>query len=462
MKFKPYPYQDFAINHIMNNDASGLFLDMGMGKTISTLTALDSLLWLGEVNKVLVIAPLRVAEDTWSTEVDKWDHLSHLKVSKILGKEKDRIMAISRQADIYVINRENVEWLVELLFNKWPFDMVVIDELSSFKSAKSKRFRALKKVRPYFKRIVGLTGTPAPNSLIDLWPQVYLLDGGQRLGKTITGFKQQYFIPDKMNGHIVYSYKLRDGAEEAIHNKISDLCISMMAKDYLDIPARIDNIININLSTKAKDMYRALEKDLVVALEENDIVASNAAVLANKLLQITNGAIYAEDKSIIEVHDEKIKALLDIIESANGKPVLVFYNFKHDCSRILAQLTKSKLKAVVLDGSNDIKKWNDGKIPILLTHPASAGHGLNLQYGGNIIVWFGLTWSLELYQQANARLHRQGQTETVIIHHLIAKGTVDEDVMKALANKEVNQSILLEAVKARLKGSEQIGEQCQV
>lgn len=418
------------------------------------MTALDQLLWLGEVNKVLVIAPLRVAEDTWSTEVEKWDHLSHLKISKILGKEKDRIMAISRQADIYVINRENVEWLVALLFNKWPFDMVVIDELSSFKSSKSKRFRALKKVRPYFKRIVGLTGTPAPNSLIDLWPQLYLLDGGQRLGKTITGFKEQYFKPDKMNGHIVYSYKLREGAEEAIHNKISDLCISMMAKDYLDIPERIDNIININLPTKAKDMYKALEKDLVVALEEKDIVASNAAVLANKLLQITNGAIYAEDKSVIEVHDEKIKALLDIIESANGKPVLVFYNFKHDCARILAQLAKSKLKSVVLDGSDDIKKWNAGKIPILLTHPASAGHGLNLQYGGNIIVWFGLTWSLELYQQANARLHRQGQTETVIIHHLIAKGTVDEDVMKALANKEVNQSILLEAVKARLKGSE--------
>lgn len=454
MKFKPYPYQDYAINHILDNNASGLFLDMGMGKTVSTLTSLDNLLWLGDVSKVLVIAPLRVAEDTWSTEVDKWDHLSHLKVSKILGKEKDRLMAINRQADIYVINRENVEWLVELLYNKWPFDMVVIDELSSFKSAKSKRFRALKKVRPYFKRIVGLTGTPAPNSLIDLWPQVYLLDGGQRLGKTITGYKQQYFSPDKMNGHIVYSYKLREGSEEAIHNKISDLCISMMAKDYLDIPERIDNIININLPVKAKDMYKALEKDLVIALEENDIVASNAAVLANKLLQITNGAIYSEDKSVIEIHDEKIKALLDIIESANGKPVLVFYNFKHDCTRIQEQLIKSKLKSVVLDGSDDIKKWNDGKIPILLTHPASAGHGLNLQYGGNIIVWFGLTWSLELYQQANARLHRQGQKETVIIHHLIAKGTVDEDVVKALANKEVNQDVLLEAVRARLKGSE--------
>lgn len=454
MIFKPYPYQDYAINHILNNDASGLFLDMGMGKTVSTLTALDYLLWLGEASKVLVIAPLRVAEDTWSTEVDKWDHLNHLKVSKILGKEKDRIMAISRQADIYVINRENVEWLVELLFNKWPFDMVVIDELSSFKSAKSKRFRALKKVRPYFKRIVGLTGTPAPNSLIDLWPQVYLLDGGKRLGKTITGYKQQYFRPDKMNGHIVYSYKLAEGSEEAIHSKIGDLCISMMAKDYLDIPERIDNIININLPTKAKDMYKALEKDLVIALEENDIVASNAAVLANKLLQVSNGAIYTEDKSVIEIHDEKLKALEDIIESANGKPVLVFYNFKHDFDRIVSHLAKKKLKAVGLGGSSDIKKWNEGKISILLTHPASAGHGLNLQYGGNIIVWFGLTWSLELYQQANARLHRQGQKETVVIHHLITKGTVDEDVLRALGNKEVNQNILLEAVKARLKGSE--------
>lgn len=451
MEFKPHGYQQYAITHIINNPASGLFLDMGLGKTVTTLTAIDQLIWLGEVSKVLVIAPLRVAEDTWTTEVAKWDHLKHLRISKVLGSPAYRKASVRRDADIYVTNRENVDWLVNEYFNDWQFDMVVIDELSSFKSSKAMRFRALKKVRPYFKRIVGLTGTPAPNSLIDLWPQVYLLDGGLRLGKTITGFKDQYFRPGRKNGYVVYDWKLKEGSEDAIHNKISDICISMMAKDYLNLPERIDNQISINLPESAVNKYRELEKELVIELGENDITAANAAVLTNKLLQISNGAIYSEDKSVVDVHDEKLKALLDVIEAANGKPVLVFYSFQHDFHRIISFLSSKKLKPKGLDDSKDIEAWNKGKVPILLVHPASAGHGLNLQYGGNIIVWFGLTWSLELYQQANARLHRQGQTEAVIIHHLVSTGTVDEDVMRALENKEVNQNVLLEAVKARIK-----------
>lgn len=451
MKFTPWSYQTHAINHVIDNNAAGLFLDMGMGKTVSTLTAVDNLLWLGEVTKVLVIAPKRVAEDTWSTEVDKWDHLNHLKISKILGTPKQRLAAIEADADIYVINRENVEWLIKQCFKSWKWDMCVIDELSSFKSSKSLRFRELKKVRPYFKRIVGLTGTPAPNSLIDLWPQLYLLDGGKRLGRTLTSYREQYFTPGRRNGYIVYDYKLKDGSEDAIHKRIGDICISMMAKDYLGLPERIDNIVSINLSTKAKEKYKQLEKDLVIELCEEDITAANAAVLTNKLLQMSNGAIYSENKEVVEVHEEKLNALLDIIEAANGKPVLIFYSFQHDYDRIVKFLEQKKYKPKKLEGSEDIKDWNEGNIDIMLLHPASAGHGLNLQYGGNIIVWFGLTWSLELYQQANARLHRQGQKEVVVIHHLVSKGTVDEDVMRALGSKEVNQNILLEAVKARVK-----------
>lgn len=451
MNFKPWNYQQFAINHILDHKASGLFLDMGMGKTVSSLTAIDNLLFLGEASKILVVAPKRVAEDTWSTEVAKWDHLKHLRISIILGTPKQRMDAINKDADIYVINRENVEWIVSNYFKTWKWDTCIIDELSSFKSSKAKRFRALKKVRPYFKRIIGLTGTPAPNSLIDLWPQLYLLDGGERLGKTITGYRERYFTPGDRNQFVVFNYKLKEGAEDAIHNKISDICISMMAKDYLDLPERIDNKIIIDLPKVAKEQYKELEKELIINLDNEDITASNAAVLTGKLLQMCNGAIYTEDKGIVEVHDEKLNALMDIIEAANGKSVLIFYSFKHDLIRIMEMLKKNKLKGQELGGQEDIKKWNNGEIPILLLHPASAGHGLNLQYGGNTVVWFGLTWSLELYQQANARLHRQGQKETVIIHHIIVKETVDEDVMNALSNKEVNQNILLEAVKARCK-----------
>lgn len=447
MKFKPWSYQEFAIRHVMNNAASGLFLDMGMGKTVSTLTAIDNLIFLGEVSKVLVIAPLRVAEDTWSTEVEKWDHLKHLKISKILGAKKIRENALLQEADIYVTNRENVDWLVEECYHKWPFDMVVIDELSSFKSSKAKRFRSLKKVRPYFKRIVGLTGTPAPNSLIDLWPQLYLLDGGQRLGRTITGYRDQFFVPGRRNQHIVYNWNPRTGAEDSIYKRIGDICISMKSEDYLELPERINNMIEVKLSKTAADTYKQLERDLVIEIDESAVTAANAAVLTNKLLQMANGAIYTETHDVMEVHDEKLKALYDVIEAANGKPVLVFYNFKHDQSRIMEFLASKKIKAKGLD----IKAWNAGEISVMLAHPASAGHGLNLQAGGHIIVWFGLTWSLELYQQANKRLHRQGQKENVIVHHIITKNTVDEDVMKALGGKEVNQDMLLEAVKARIK-----------
>ena len=450
MKFIPWNYQKYAINHILDHKASGLFLDMGMGKTVSSLTAVEDLLFLGDVSRVLVIAPKHVAEDTWSTECEKWEHLKNLRISKILGTPKQRINAINEEADIYVTNRENVDWLVNNCMNYWKWDMLIIDELSSFKSSKAKRFRALKKVRPYFKKIVGLTGTPAPNSLIDLWPQMYLLDGGERLGKTITGYRQRYFYPLKSNGYIVYQYGLREGAEEAIQNRISDICVSMKAEDYLELPERINNVINIELPAKAKKAYEELEKDLIIQLDNEDITATNAAVLTGKLLQMCNGAIYSEDKKVVEIHDEKLNALMDIIEVANGKPVLVFYSFKHDLERIQKFLEKNKLKGEVLKDQEDIKRWNNGEIQILLLHPASAGHGLNLQYGGNIVVWFGLTWSLELYQQANARLHRQGQKQTVVINHIVAKNTVDEDVMKALQGKEINQNMLLESIKARI------------
>ena len=450
MKYKPYDYQEYATQWILDKEKAGLLLDMGMGKSVITLTAIDELMFdYFEVSKVLVIAPLRVAESTWDEEAAKWDHLKHLKISKVLGTEKERINALYTKADIYITNRENVKWLVDKCGNDWPFDMVVIDELSSFKSHRAQRFKALKKVRPFMKRVVGLTGTPAPNGLIDLWSQIYLLDGGERLGKTITGYRERYFLPDKRNQHIVFTYKLKEGAEEAIYEKLSDICVSMKAEDYLKLPERINNIIPIYLPKEAKEKYDQLERDLLLPLKDSDIVANTAGVLANKLLQMANGAVYDEDGDVQEIHNAKLKALEDTIEAANGKPVLIFYSYKHDLDRIKKHLKRDDL--TVLDTAEDIKKWNEGKIPIMLAHPASAGHGLNLQAGGNIIIWFGLTWSLELYSQANARLYRQGQKQNVIIHHLVAKDTMDEDVMKALEGKEVGQEALLNAVKARLK-----------
>lgn len=448
MKFKPYPYQEHTISKILELPKVGLFLDMGLGKTVCTLTAIDELMFNSfDIQKVLVIAPKRVAEDTWMREIEKWDHLRHLRLSKVLGTQKQRLAALETPADIYVINRENVVWLVDLYKSKWPFDTVVIDELSSFKSNKSQRFKALKQVTPLIKRMIGLTGTPTPNGYLDLWPQIYLLDRGERLGKTIGGYRERYFTPGKRNGYTVFTWDLKDGAEKAIQNKIKDICVSMDAKDYLDLPERINNRVYVNMVLKAKALYEELEKELILEVEGEEITALTAASLTQKLLQLANGAAYTGDRGVVHIHDGKLEALEEILEF-NQEPVLVFYNFKHDYSRLMEHF--KDLKPRTLESSKDIKDWNEGKIRLLLAHPASVGHGLNIQAGGHIIVWFGLTWSLELYQQANARLDRQGQTKNVIIHHLITKGTVDEDVMKALERKETGQAALLEAVKARI------------
>ena len=448
MKYIPYSYQEYALKFILNSKAAGIFLDCGLGKTVITLTAIAELMHNRfEISKALVIAPLRVAENVWDVEAKKWGHLKHLRVAKVLGSEKKRIQALNTNADIYVINRENTKWLVDYYKKDWPFDMLVLDELSSFKSHRAKRFKALRKVRPLCKRVVGLTGTPAPNGLIDLWAQVYLLDSGQRLGKTISGYRDRYFLPDKRNQHVIFSYKPREGAEEAIYKKLSDICISMKNRDYLTLPERMDNILGINLSPKVLEQYRQLERDLLLPLLEGDIVAGSAAVLTNKLLQITGGAVYDEGKKVQILHDEKLKALEDLVEAANGKPVLVYYNYRHELERIQKQFL-----CRVLDTAKDMEDWNKGEIPVMLAHPASAGHGLNLQNGGSTIIWFGLPWSLELYQQANARIHRQGQKNTVVVHHLVAKETIDEDVMQVLAKKQAGQEALLQAVKARVRG----------
>lgn len=449
-KFRAHDYQKYSIDKIINNKQAGLFLDMGMGKTISTLTAVSELMHnYFDVQKTLVIAPLRVAKYTWPEEIEKWSHINYLKISRVIGTQKQRLKALEEKADIYIINRENVVWLVEHYKSKWPFDMVVIDELSSFKSNTSKRFRALRKVRPLIKRIVGLTGTPTPNGLIDLWPQMYLLDQGERLGKTITGYRERYFIPGRSDPsrHIVYDWVPKKHAEERIYEKIGDICVSMKSIDYLDLPERVDHEVKIELSKKAREKYNQLEKDLLLPFSDGDVVADSAAILSNKLLQLSNGAVYDENEQVQYIHDDKLDALEELIEQANGKPVLVFYNFRHDLKRLQERFKD----AVHLQTDKDYRKWNKGEIPILLTHPASAGHGLNMQDGGNIIIWFGLTWSLELYQQANARLHRQGQKKTVHVYHIIADDTVDERVMKALQNKTLTQDELMEAVKARIR-----------
>jgi SNF2 family DNA or RNA helicase len=451
MRFQPHNYQRYAIEKIIELSACGLFLDMGMGKTVSTLTAIQELMHdYFEVTKTLIIAPLRVARMTWSSEIEKWDHLQDLKLSKVLGSERDRLRALEADADIYIINRENTEWLVNHFGRAWPFDMVVIDELSSFKSNKSRRFKALRKVRPLINRIVGLTGTPTPNGLIDLWPQIYLLDRGERLGKTITGYRQEYFDPGQRNWQtgVIYNYALKDGAEKIIYKKISDICISMKAEDYLEVPELKEIPIEVELDPKDYKKYKQLERELLLPLSDaEDIEALTAATLSNKLLQMANGAVYDEKRKVHLIHDEKLKALEEIIEAANGKPVIVYYNYKHDLESI-----KRYFKDVrTLETEEDISDWNAGRVPILALHPASAGHGLNLQHGGNIIVWFGLNWSLELYQQANARLHRQGQTSKVIAYLLVTKGTIDEDVVTALRSKNYTQDNLLNALKARIK-----------
>lgn len=450
MEFTPHKYQEIAINKIYDTPKVGLFLDMGLGKTVITLTAIDELMYgRFDISKALVIAPLRVAEDTWSREGEKWDHLKHLKISKILGTPAQRRKALTAEADIYITNRENVVWLTNEMScfgNGWDFDMVVIDELSSFKSSKSQRFRALKKYITRSKRVIGLTGTPAPNGLIDLWSQIYLLDGGERLGKTVTGFRERYFTPNQRNAVTVFNYKPKEGAENSIREKISDICISMTAEDWLEMPERVDRVQSVKLSDKEYKAYEDFERDSYLKFIGGEITAASAAALTNKLLQYSNGAVYTGDGGYLETSGKKLEMLEEITELASGKPILCFYSYKHDLERILKKFPYARK----LDSPTDIEDWNGGKIPLLLAHPAGAGHGLNLQGGGNIIVWFGLTWSLELYQQANARLYRQGQKQgSVIIHHLITEDTADIRVFNSLQNKKDVQSELLESLKAK-------------
>lgn len=451
MKFIPHDYQKFATDHIVNNPISALFLDMGLGKTVTTLTAIYDLMFdCFVVRKVLVIAPLRVARDTWPVEIRKWEHLKGLTYSVVIGSEETRKAALKRKAHIYLINRENVDWLINKSGYEFDFDMVVIDELSSFKSSQSKRFKSLLELRPKIKRIVGLTGTPASNGMMDLWAEFRLLDLGQRLGRYISNFRNMYFLPDKYYGDKVYTYKLRLGAEEKIYNAIGDITISMKANDFLNMPECIMNEVEVELSDGERKFYKTLENQMALEVKDKVIDAVNAAALSNKLLQMANGAVYDEKGEMVKIHDRKLDALEDLIEGANGKPVLVAYWFKHDLARI-----RSRFKVREIKTSQDIQDWNDGKIQLAVIHPASAGHGLNLQAGGSTMVWFGLTWSLELYQQTNARLWRQGQkASTVVIHHIIAKGTIDEAVMRALGRKEKSQETVIRAVKARLNKGE--------
>lgn len=448
MKYAPHNYQRYAAEFIVTHPIAALLLDMGLGKTSITLTAINDLLFDSfEVHKVLVIAPLRVARDTWSAEIEKWEHLRDLHFSVAVGTEQERVAAFRTPADIYIINRENIQWLIEGSGIPFDFDMVVIDELSSFKNHQSKRFKSLMKVRHKIKRIVGLTGTPAGNGLMDLYAEFRLLDMGERLGRFIGQYRDMYFIPDKRNGMVIYSYKPQPDAEKRIYDKISDITISMKAADNLKMPNLISTECVVELSEKQKEKYDELKKELVLTADENEVTAANAASLSNKLSQMANGAVYSDEKTIIEIHDKKLEALEDIIESMNGKPVLIAYWYNHDLERIKKRFNVREIKS-----SKDISDWNSGKIPIAVIHPASAGHGLNLQSGGSTLVWFGLTWSLELYQQTNARLWRQGQKNTVVIHHIIAKDTIDEDVMKALQLKEKTQTDLIDAVKARIGG----------
>lgn len=455
MIFKPHAYQRHCIDRIIETKKLGLFLDMGLGKTITTLTAVKELKYNRfQVRKVLVIAPKKVAEGTWTREAAKWDHTNMLRVSPVLGSQAKRIRALNTPADLYIINRENVVWLVDYYRNSWPFDMVIVDESSSFKSHSAKRFKALASVGDHIDRLVELTGTPSPNGLADLWSQVYLLDSGERLGKRYTHFRERYFQPDKRGADgMVYSYEAKPGTESAILEKISDICVSMKAEDYLQLPDVTYHEIPVVLDPKALNAYTELERKMILELpeDESDISVTSAAALSNKLLQLANGAVYDEDRTVHEIHGCKIEAFLELIESLQGKPALVFYNYQHDRERILKALAGSKLRIRELKKPQDEDDWNARKIDILLTHPASSAYGLNLQQGGNHAIWFGLTWNYELYTQANKRLHRQGQTEKVIIHHLVCSGTRDEDVMQALQRKDDVQNWVMESLKARIR-----------
>lgn len=450
MKFIPHDYQKYAIEYIKNNPIAAVLLDMGLGKTVITLTAINDLLNDSfEVHKILIIAPLRVAKTTWSDEIQKWEHLSNLRYSVAVGAEKERLDALERPADIYIINRENIQWLIEKSGVPFDFDMVVIDELSSFKNHQSKRFRSLLKVRPRVRRMVGLTGTPTTNGLMDLWAQFRLLDMGQRLGKFIGKYRAAYFRPDKMNGQIVFSYKPLPGAENRIYEAISDITISMRANDHLKMPELISTQYPVQMSQSERLKYDALCKELVLTLPDGEITAANAAVLSGKLSQMANGAIYTDGGETVRIHDRKLDALEDIIESMNGRPLLVAYWFRHDFERISERLHALHIPFARLDTEDSIRRWNSGNLPVALIHPASAGHGLNLQSGGSAMVWVGLTWSLELYQQTVARLWRQGQTSgTVVVQHIVTENTVDERILAALQKKDCTQAALIEAVKA--------------
>ena len=453
MKYDPHDYQTYATNFILEHPIAAILLDMGLGKSVITLTAVNDLLFDSfEIHKVLVVAPLRVARDTWPAELEKWEHLHELTYSVAVGSEVQRKAALLQKADIYIINRENIEWLVEKSGLPFDYDMLVIDELSSFKSYQAKRFRSLSSVRPKMNRVVGLTGTPSSNGLMDLWAEFRLLDMGKRLGRFITHFRSDYFVPDKRNQQIVFSYKPKPCAEEAIYRLVSDITISMKSTDYLKMPECVLNEVPVRLSDKEMECYQTLKDDLILSLDGQDIDAQSAVGLSNKLTQMANGAVYGEDSNVIAIHDRKLDALEDLIEATNGKPVLVAYWFKHDLSRIKERLRKQRIPFSKLDTADSIKRWNNGELPVALVHPASAGHGLNLQSGGSTLIWFGLTWSLELYQQTNARLWRQGQeSDTVVIHHLITKDTIDEKIMSALKKKDKTQSALIDAVKADLK-----------
>ncbi|HEM5944527.1 TPA: DEAD/DEAH box helicase [Streptococcus suis] len=457
MKLTLHNYQVVAKDFIIGHPNAAVILDMGMGKTATTLSAVNELMFdRFEVTKVLVIAPLRVANTVWSDEIEQWAELRHLRYSKIVGTPKQRKVALQKDADIYIVNRENLPWLVEQCSPYFKWDMVVIDELSSFKSWQSKRFKAFMAMRPYMKRIVGLTGTPSSNGLMDLFAEFKVIDGGERLGRFIGEFRSRYFEEGRRNGNIVYEYIPMDYAECQIQDKISDITISMKALDYLDMPDLISTKKLVRMSEKEKEKYSQFKKEYVMSeLDGLEVTAANAASLTNKLVQLSNGAVYSDDHTVVPLHEQKLDALEDILESANGEPVLVAYWFKHDLARIMGRLEKLKVKSRVLKTEEDIREWNKGNVPVGLLHPASAGHGLNLQKGGHHLVWFGLTWSLELYQQTNARLWRQGQeAETVVIQHIVTEGTIDEEILKALENKDAQQERLIEAVKAQVGGTD--------
>ena len=454
--FIPHNYQAYCRDRIIDTPNIGLFLEMGLGKTAITLDAVKRLKYhYLQIVKTLIIAPKKVAESTWHTEGAQWLEFSELRFSFVMGTQAERIAALNTPADIYLINRENTQWLVEYYKHKWPFDMVVLDESSSFKNHQAKRFKALKLVRSRINRMVLLTGTPSPKSLMDLWAQVYLLDGGQRLGRTITAYRDAYFVPDKRNGQLIYSYALRDGADKEIYKRISDICISMRSADYLSLPELMYNNIPVMLDKPAAAAYKKLEHDMLIEVDESTITAGTAAVLTNKLLQLCNGAVYDEDGKVIELQSCKLDALLETVEQLGDEHAIICYNFKHDKDRLMQALSKTGKRVAVYEGEQQKQDWNEGRIDLMLVQPASCGYGLNLQRGGHHIIWFGLTWSLELYQQTNKRLHRQGQTHPVIVHHLIVKGGADEDVITALHAKDLTQEGLLNALRVRLRAAKQ-------